>query len=334
MTHSNLLPKPLHALLTLVFVASLVPTWAVAAQDTGPTVPVQQEYFDTGYTVRDPFYTYFIEHGGVERFGYPISNDYPDSRTGLLVQYFQKARLEYHPENLPPYDIQLGLLAEELAIATGKKPGPLPVEEIPAAADPTCHYFIEVRQKVCNSFLTYYRAQGGLDMFGYPVSGYLYENETIVQYFQRARFEWHPEKTAGQRVQTAFIGQIYVDYFEIEFGPSIDNTGSARPVISLVARSSVMSAITRRNGTQTAYVTVTDQFGNPVSGASVVLVVNSASGPMTYTLPATNAAGTTLQTFAVGSDVKPGQIVPLVFYITYIGGLTTTSRTSYLVWYY
>lgn len=333
-THSHFLSKPLNLFFTLALVASLVPTWAVSAQDNGPAP--QDKVYPTGYTVRDPFYTYFIQHGGEEQFGYPISNDYPDPRTGLLVQYFQKARLEYHPENQPPYDIQLGLLGEELVIDTGKKSGPLPVEEIPAASDPTCHYFAEVRQKVCNSFLTYYRAQGGLDMFGFPVSGYLNEGGLIVQYFQRARFEWHPEKAAGQRVQTAPIGQIYVDHFGIEFGKSIVGNSIitiSRPT-SLVAYSSVMSAITQRGGTQTGYVTVTDQLGNPVSGASVVLVVNYPTGPATYTLPTTNAAGTTHQTFPVGSAVKAGQIVPMTFYITYVGGLTTTSRTSYLVWYH
>ena len=30
-------------------------------------------------------------------------------------------------------------------------------------------------------------------MFGYPISGEITENGRTVQYFERARFEWHPE---------------------------------------------------------------------------------------------------------------------------------------------
>ena len=295
--------------------------------------PNGQEYFpETGYTVRYPFYDYFFQHGGASQFGYPISNDYADPQTGLLVQYFQKARMEYHPENQPPYDILLGLLGEELAAATGKKQSPIPVNEIPLASDPTCYYFPETGQKLCNSFLNYYRAQGGVDMYGYPVSGYLNEGGLIVQYFQRARFEWHPEKAAGFRVQTAAIGQLYVDYFGTQFGESEGPASLGRPT-QLIARASVMSAITRRGGSQTGYVTVTDQLGNPVAGASAILVVNYPSGAITYNLPATNASGLTFQTFPVGT-VKPGQIVTMVFYITYSSNLTTTTRTSYLMWYY
>jgi hypothetical protein len=30
------------------------------------------------------------------------------------VQYFERARFEYHPENQPPYDVLLGLLGRQL----------------------------------------------------------------------------------------------------------------------------------------------------------------------------------------------------------------------------
>jgi hypothetical protein len=56
-------------------------------------------------------------------FGYPISEELrevnqADGKT-YTVQYFERARLEYHPENAgTPYVVQLGLMGLE-TIATG-----------------------------------------------------------------------------------------------------------------------------------------------------------------------------------------------------------------------
>lgn len=319
------------AVVLMTSVMGYAPALTVLAQTGGQ----DSQYFpETGHTVRDPFYDFFLQHGGVEQFGYPITDDYIDSQTGLLVQYFQKARLEWHPDNPDPYKVQLGLLGEEL----GKKAGPISVDQIPLANDPTCYYFDETKHKVCNSFLTYYREHGGLDMFGYPITEYVYENGLIVQYFQRARMEWRPEKPAGQRVQTAPLGQIYYDYAGLDRGrlkpqPPLGNTIVLTPQVTrLTARASVLSAITRRGGTQTGYVYVSDQLGNPVSGAAVTLVVRDPTGSQTFNLPPTAANGTTVQTFPV-SQAKPGQVVVMEFYVTY-GGLFTTTRTSYMMWYY
>jgi polysaccharide biosynthesis protein PslG len=51
-------------------------------------------------------------------FGLPLSNEHAEifaDGTTRLVQWFERARLEYHPENLgTPYEVQLGLLGNEL----------------------------------------------------------------------------------------------------------------------------------------------------------------------------------------------------------------------------
>lgn len=52
-------------------------------------------YNQSGYAVCFAFLEFFDQHGGVAQFGYPISPfEYHDS---LLVQYFEKARLEWRP---------------------------------------------------------------------------------------------------------------------------------------------------------------------------------------------------------------------------------------------
>src|SRR6185312_15529488 len=53
-------------------------------------------------------------------------------------------------------------------------------------------YFPETDHLVGNGFLKYWETFGGLAAFGYPISEEMTENGMTVQYFQRARFEWHP----------------------------------------------------------------------------------------------------------------------------------------------
>jgi sugar lactone lactonase YvrE len=79
----------------------------------------QQRYFpETGHNLRDSFLKYWQENGGLERFGYPISelHDAIDPETGkaFSMQWFERARFEYHPENPPPYNILLGLLGNQI----------------------------------------------------------------------------------------------------------------------------------------------------------------------------------------------------------------------------
>jgi len=41
-------------------------------------------------------------------------------------------------------------------------------------------------------FLLFWEARGGIEVFGFPLSDELKEDGMTVQYFERARFEWHP----------------------------------------------------------------------------------------------------------------------------------------------
>jgi hypothetical protein len=71
----------------------------------------------TKHSLAEPFLTYWRDKGGLEIFGYPISEPFneknPDNGKEYLVQYFQRNRFEFHPENQPPYDVLLGLLGKD-----------------------------------------------------------------------------------------------------------------------------------------------------------------------------------------------------------------------------
>lgn len=87
----------------------------------------------------------------------------------------------------------------------------------PALADDnTCQFFPETGFKVCGRFLEYFKANGGVAQQGFPISIVFDELNAPppagdgqthkVQYFQRARFEEHPENQPPNDVQLGLLG--------------------------------------------------------------------------------------------------------------------------------
>ena len=62
-----------------------------------------------------------------------------------------------------------------------------------ASAAPSSVYFPATGHVVSGDFLTYWRQNGGLAIFGYPVTEQIEQGGLQFQYFERARFEYHPE---------------------------------------------------------------------------------------------------------------------------------------------
>jgi hypothetical protein len=295
------------------------------AQTTTP------EYFpETGHTVRPPFIDFFQKTGGVTQHGFPITEDYVDPQTGLLVQYFEKSRLEWHPGNPAAYRVQLGLLGEQL----GKRQPRIPISQVPAPNDPNCEHAQATGHNICHAFRDYYHRNGGLDRFGYPISGYDIVDGYTVQYFQRARMEWHPERPSGQQVQLGPLGHIYYAYAGLDSNrlrPVVPPGVSRGPVPSLAVRGSVVNSVAVSNGLQTAFVFTTDQYGRPMGNAAVSLVIHYPHGDEVLVLPPTSAAGVSFRTFTVAPTMA-GTIVSMEFIVGY-NGIVGESLASFLVWY-
>jgi hypothetical protein len=87
-----------------------------------PNPPDKLWFAETGHTLSDipaPFRTFFVNNGGVEVIGYPISEPFQEvnQQDGkrYWVQYFERQRLEYHPEYANTgYEVMPGLLGSEL----------------------------------------------------------------------------------------------------------------------------------------------------------------------------------------------------------------------------
>lgn len=69
-------------------------------------------YPETGHRLCAGFRDFWQEHGGLEILGYPISEEFVED--GYVVQYFERQRLEYHPENSAPWTVLGGLLGRQI----------------------------------------------------------------------------------------------------------------------------------------------------------------------------------------------------------------------------
>ncbi|HET9492858.1 MAG TPA: PDZ domain-containing protein, partial [Chloroflexia bacterium] len=197
----------------LVLPALLLP----AAADS--TVAAQREsrtFAETGKTVQGRFLRYWQEHGGVAQQGYPVSGEMQErSQTdGKLytVQYFERAVFELHPENVAPNDVLLSLLGT--FAYRESYPDGAPGQRA-SAANP--QRFSQTGKTLGGKFREYWERKGGLAQQGYPISDEFMEKNALdgetylVQYFERAVFELHPENDPPYDVLLSQLGKYRFD---------------------------------------------------------------------------------------------------------------------------
>jgi hypothetical protein len=149
---------------------------------------------ETGKCLRGVFLEYWKRNGGLERFGFPVTNELLVD--GRVTQYTERARFEQHTQNIPPYNILLGRLGAEL---TESRAGEEPFRRTTARAGQS--YVPETGHNLSGPLLRYWQANGGVPVFGYPLSEAFNERSQtdgktyLVQYFERQRLEYHPENT-------------------------------------------------------------------------------------------------------------------------------------------
>ncbi|MCL4541494.1 MAG: NBR1-Ig-like domain-containing protein [Chloroflexi bacterium] len=175
---------------------------------SAPWNPKGRYYFaQTGHNIMWPFDGFFAQYGGLNAFGYPRTEALHED--GLLVQYFQRGRMEYHPELPQGQQIQLTLLGTRLT--QDQQPFP---KAAPSPTTATNEFFPQTGHSVSFGFLAYYRAHGGLPIFGYPIS----EEFPLAgvpggtaQWFQRARLEYRPQLLGTPyAIQPGLLGDEYL----------------------------------------------------------------------------------------------------------------------------
>jgi len=204
------------SLTTLLLLVPLATMTAGTSASAAACVSFQE----TGQTFCDHFLDYWNAHGGQAINGYPLTAarmETLEDGKQYQVQWFERVRMEYHPEIADPqYQVLLGQFGRTIHPA-----------DPAVAAKPGQRFFPETGHNLGGDFLTYWTAQGGLAQFGYPLSEAMQETldgkTYIVQYTERARFERHPE---NQTPYTVLLGQ---------FGRLLLNQRGAPPAASASA---------------------------------------------------------------------------------------------------
>jgi hypothetical protein len=156
---------------------------------------------ETDHALRGTFRAYWEANGGLARFGYPLTEELiePDAGSGRprVVQYFERARFEHFPENSgTAYEVQLGLLGEAILRRFGVD---WQLQPKVSGAPPDCQYFEATGHSLCPPFRARWDELGGLPLLGQPITEPFQATRAdtgqayTVQYFERARFEFHPE---------------------------------------------------------------------------------------------------------------------------------------------
>jgi hypothetical protein len=180
-------------------------------------------FAETGYCITGRLEQFWRTNGGLAVFGLPLtaaSKQTAEDGRQYLTQWFERARFEYHPHDDRPYDVHLGHLGVKILEAQGRD-----WYDFPKADPASPHYFDTTGQAIAPEFWAYWSSHGielgdaqtktipeSLALFGYPISPMLDEQNadgsiSKVQWFERARFEYHPELEAQYRVLVSHLGR-------------------------------------------------------------------------------------------------------------------------------
>lgn len=286
-----------------------------------------QLYFpETGHTVSGEFLQFYEKPiDPLLIYGYPITESFQDPTFGRIVQYFQNARFEYYPDAPPGMRVKqspLGTYLYTPGTSSNLDPN-----------TPGCETFQEKNTsfQVCYAFLDFLNAYGGVDQFGLPISNLEKQEGRIVQYFQNARFEWHPQMPTGQRVKITPLGSLYFARQALDQDRLRQKDNLPQTVIELNVRIFPAQPVMALAGRQTANIIVQDQNFLPVAGASVSLLVRLPGGQETeYKLDIpTRAQGLARITFPFEAS-QPG-MVTLQATARY-GNLMDQAVNSFWVW--
>jgi hypothetical protein len=208
----------------------------------------------TGHNIGPQVASFYDRNGGLPVFGLPLTEEFEER--GQRVQYFERARFELRPDGLialTPLGALLSGTRSEAAFARLTTPGGS--DYIPAwstergngdfsgawgresrgaalAIDPVTGHSLS------GTFGAFWHANRGMDLFGRPISEPFDEQNPQddrrlqVQYFERARLEWHPEFAGtDHEIMLGLLGREYVQLQELDAA----RLAPAPPVVALGA---------------------------------------------------------------------------------------------------
>lgn len=170
--------------------------------------PNTRYYSQTHHILRADFIPFYDTYGGMKIFGLPLSEEY--TQGGYVIQFFERTALAQKGNTVYLYELGLSMTAG-WHFPT--------VQAFPNTA--TRVYVRATHHSISGRFLTYWRKHHGALLFGSPISEPLREQNGdgtgrpyLVQYFEDARMEYHPELAGTPyEVSLGLLGKQYLQKF-------------------------------------------------------------------------------------------------------------------------
>jgi hypothetical protein len=203
--------KSFRPLQTYILAAALLLALLAAPPARGAAQSGERCFAETNQCIAGPIRAYWERNGGLAIFGFPISPQRIETVEGqeLPVQWFERDRLEDHGR-AGVLAGRLGARILELTYRPWEYFDKVAAPDVPAG----CQFFAPTGHSLCEPYLSYWRANGGLERFGYPVTQPFHEqieaNSYSVQYFERRRMELHPE-LPGSPILLGLLGRAVLE---------------------------------------------------------------------------------------------------------------------------
>ncbi|HSL42326.1 MAG TPA: hypothetical protein VK897_02765 [Anaerolineales bacterium] len=304
----------------LLAISLLLTQWRTVSSQSADS----QFFPETGHSVKGDLFRFYKSARDPRLvYGYPITEQIT-SRDGKTVQYFERARFELRGDQ--PENQRVLLTAVGQAIYQ-------PSDQLNLNNTAGCDPF-PTGFSVCFAFLDFYRANGGAAQFGNPISPFEFHENLIVQYFEKARFEWRADRPEGQRVVLTDLGRLYFEQLgenQAHLKPVNPLDATINPILSIKVRAFVGKSVTQSSGQQTVFVVVHSQTGQAVSNATGRATISWPDGRTDEYFFTTNGSGLGTVTFNF-TDQKQGELVPIDVVVTY-QGIAGKTRTSFRIWF-
>jgi hypothetical protein len=163
------------------------PRARVACAPACPANSPTLHYFpETGHTLANGMLAFWQAHGGLQRFGYPLSEEFVSGP--LVLQLFERARLEYQPDSGLVTIARTGAEVMEFQRAEW----PFWVTS-PYSSDPGRVYLPPTGHALTARAAAAWVHYGGVALLGYPLSEEFVEDGRVVQVFERGKLVWSPQ---------------------------------------------------------------------------------------------------------------------------------------------
>ena len=164
------------------------------------TRPDRRYIAQTAHSIGGDFLTFYRHYDGLRLFGLPLTESFVEG--GRHVQYFERVRLAVGHNG-----VAVDPLGSELTAAS--RPTPL----LPVPSTPTLRYFAQTGHTLGGRFLAFWSAHQGDLLLGPPITEPMVDRGNgggfAVQYFRRARLEYHPDLAGtGYEVEAGQLGRI------------------------------------------------------------------------------------------------------------------------------